>query len=210
MKKIIAAAVAAICLASASFALDFGIGGKAIAGKSVSGLNDVTNQIKADPNYDFGGGAYLNLSLFGGLGVQAEANVINSSISISKDGIAKGESYNTLSVDLAPMLWLNLNLWKLSLGAGVGPNFNIKVGALSDLLAAEKDQFKMGLATGADLKFYITKHLGLVVSGRYVMEFNKTEVPVEVAGMNTGINTPTIEYTRKNVYGGVGLEYKLF
>jgi len=211
MKKIIAMAVAAVCLVSASFALDLEFGGRAILGKNVSGLNKETvDQIKADPNFDFGGGVYGNFALFGGLGIQAEANAIKSSINISKEGAKKTGDYDFYSVDLAPMVWFNLDLWKLTLGFGAGPNFNIALNNLSDITAAKKDQFTMGLATGADFKFYFTDHLGLVLSGRYIMEFQKKDVAIEVAGYDTGSSYPTIEYSRKTLYGGLGLEYKLF
>lgn len=212
MKKIIAMAVAAVCFVSASFALDLEFGARGILGKQVSGINkDLVNEVKADPNFDFGGGVYGNFALFGGLGVQAEANVIKSSINISKEnGVQKTGDYDMYSVDLAPMVWLNLDLWRLTIGAGVGPNFNISLNSLGDIAAAKKDQFKMGLAAGADVKFYITDHLGLVVSGRYIMEFQKKEVPIEIEGFQTGGTYPTIDYTRKTLYGGVGLEYKLF
>ncbi|MCQ2576139.1 MAG: porin family protein [Treponema sp.] len=210
MKKIIAMAVAAVCFVSASFALDLEFGARGILGKQVSGLKESVNEIKADPNFDLGGGVYGNFALFGGLGVQAEANVIKSTLSISKDGASKGDDYDMYNVDLAPMVWLNLDLWRLTIGAGVGPNFNIALSNLGDIAAAKKDQFKMGLAAGADVKFYITNHLGLVVSGRYIMEFQKKEVPIEIEGFQTGGSYPTIDYTRKTLYGGVGLEYKLF
>ena len=75
---------------------------------------------------------------------------------------------------------------------------------------------KMSFAwiAGVDTKFYLTDHLGLVASARYIMDINKKDVPVTIAAGNTEVNTgvtyPTIEYGRRFLYGGLGVEFKFF
>ena len=88
MKKIIAIAITAICLVSASFALDLEFGARAILGSNLdpeSSLRDSAITIKDSDTFDFGFGAYGNFALFGGLGIQAEANYIKSSITFLGD-----------------------------------------------------------------------------------------------------------------------------
>lgn len=216
MKKIIAMAVAAVLMVSAGFALDLEFGARGILGRNLNLNEDFkTNYAaaKEDQSFDYGFGVYGNFALFGGLGIQAEANYITSHV----DFVAKKANedyepvkYEICTLDLAPMVWLNLDLWKLTIGFGAGPNFSIQIPSLSDVKTATKDQFRTGLIAGADVKFYFTDHLGLVLSGRYITEFEKKDVPVEVAGMNSGVSYTTFETGRKTIYGGLGLEFKLF
>ena len=211
MKKIIAIAITAICLVSASFALDLEFGARAILGSNLdpeSSLRDSAITIKDSDTFDFGFGAYGNFALFGGLGIQAEANYIKSSITFlgDKNGSTEEMEYDLHTLDLSPMVWLNLDLWKLTIGFGAGPNFSILVGSAGDVVKASKQDFDMGLIAGADFKFYFTDHLGLVLSGRYVMDFEREEI--DVYGVNTGVSK--YDPSRKTVYGGLGIEWKLF
>lgn len=215
MKKIIAMAVAAICLVSASFALDLEFGGRAILGRNLDGGTFKENmaEAKQDQTFDLGFGAYANFALFGGLGIQAEANYVKSSIDFNTrddNGKRKKVEYEMHTLDLAPMVWLNLDLWKLTIGAGIGPDFEIPLASLGDIKGAKKQDFQVGLITGADVKFYFTDHLGLVLSGRYVIDWEKKDVEIKVGDMGTGASYPTYAFSRKTVYGGLGLEYKLF
>ncbi len=212
MKKIIALAIAAVTLISSTFALDFSLGGKAVLGTNLASDDTLTGTITSlskDSAFDFGGNVYANFALLGGLGVQGEANIINSSITFAT-GDAKTEKYSTLQLDIPLMVWLNLDLWRFTLGFGAGPNFGITLTDLSELKSATKESFKIGLVAGADLKFYFTKHLGLVTSVRYIMDFKKDERAIEISGYDTGATYPTVEYTRRSLYGGIGLEFKLF
>lgn len=212
MKKIIALAIAAVTLISSTFALDFSLGGKAVLGTNLASDDTLTGTITSlskDSAFDFGGNIYANFALLGGLGVQGEANIINSSITFAT-GDAKTEKYSTLQLDIPLMVWLNLDLWRFTLGFGAGPNFGITLTDLSELKSATKESFKIGLVAGADLKFYFTKHLGLVTSVRYIMDFKKDERAIEISGYDTGATYPTVEYTRRSLYGGIGLEFKLF
>ncbi len=212
MKKIIAMAIATICLVSATFALDFEIGARGILGYNMALDSDFkTEYMKAKDSkvFDSGFGAYANFALFGGLGIQAEANYIKSSMDFNVQGATKESEYAIRTLDLAPMVWLNLDLWKLTVGFGLGPNFSIQIPGLSDVKTAKKDQFRTGLIAGADFKFYFTDHMGLVLSGRYITEFQKKDVPIQVAGYDSGAKYTTFETGRKTLYGGLGLEFKL-
>lgn len=211
MKKIIALAVAAVTLVSSTFALDFSLGGRAILGTNIaaeSSIEETVTGLSLDSAFDFGGGIYANFALLGGLGVQAEANIINSTVSYKNGGVESTKS-QTLQLDVPLMVWLNLDLWKFTLGFGAGPNFGTTLKALDEVTTLSKDSFKMGLAAGVDLKFYITNHIGLVASGRYIMDFKKDERSIDVAGTDVG-SYPTIEYTRRSLYATLGLELKLF
>lgn len=209
MKKIIAMAIAAVCLVASTFALDLELGGRAILGRNLTDGSFKEEYLKAkeENNFDFGFGAYAHFALLGGLGVQAEGNYIKSSISFAKEGNEGSKvDYNLHTLDLSPMLWFSGRLWKFGLGAGVGPNFSILIPELKSLKGKTKDDFKMGLCAGADVKFYFTDHLGLVLSGRYLMDFKSKSIEVPIVG-ETGAKTYSVD--RKTFYGGLGLEFKL-
>ena len=215
MKKIIAMAVAAICLVSASFALDFEVGARGILGYNMALNSDLKTEYStatAEKVFDAGFGAYANFALFGGLGIQAEANYIQSSMNFNEKGTDRKSEYEIRTLDLAPMVWLNLDLWKLTIGFGAGPNFSIPISTSisSDLATAKKDDFQMGYIAGADFKFYFTKHLGVVLSGRFIGEFDKRNVQVEAYGQSVDTGIPEVIPKRKTVYGGLGVEWKFF
>ena len=215
MKKIIAMAVAAVFMVSATFALELEFGARGILGRNLNLNQDFkTNYAaaKEDQSFDYGFGVYGNFALFGGLGIQAEANYITSQVDFKakkSDSEYQPVKYSICTLDLAPMVWLNLDLFKLAVGLGIGPNFSIELSSLSDVKTATKDQFRPGLIAGADVKFYFTDHLGIVLSGRYITEFQKKEVPIEVSGYSTSQSYTTFETGRKTIYGGLGLELKL-
>lgn len=213
MKKIIAIAVAAVVMASSTFALGLGVGGKAIIGRNVAEGETVGTALQnasMENMFDFGGSAYVNLAILGGLGAQLEFNFINSTLNFKKENGATAEKHNTMFFDIAPMVWWNIDLWKLRLGLGAGPNFSITVNQTGDLLAAKQNDFTTGLCAGADVKFYITDHLGIVVSARYVGEFTKKTNEIMVGNIGTGQSYPSYETQRQTLYGGIGAEFKLF
>ena len=217
MKKIIAIAVAAVVMASSTFALGLGVGGKAIIGRNVAEGETVKGALKSaatENQFDFGGSLYVNASILGGLGAQLEANVINSSVNFTatKSDGERPETIkcDTMLFDIAPMVWWNIDFWKLRIGLGAGPNFSITVNKPSELKGAKQDDFTTGLCAGADVKLYLTDHLGIVVSGRYVGEFNAKTNEITVAGYGTGETYPTYTTKRQTLYGGIGAEFKLF
>ena len=212
MKKIIAMAFTAVLMLSATFALDFEVGARGILGRNLDSgsFSDNLNAAKEDKTFDFGFGAYANFALFGGLGIQAEANYVKSSITFVQDG-AQDVQYAMHILDLSPMVWLNLDLWRFTIGFGAGPNFEIPLASIGDIANAKKQDFTVGLIAGADAKFYFTKHLGIVLSGRFICDFNKKDVPIEVNGYEIpGAEYPTYEFARRTLYGGLGMEFKLF
>lgn len=211
MKKIIALAIVAISMVSASFALDFSIGARGIAGMNLDpaeSVNDATNKVEKDAVYDFGFGVNANFALLGSLGLQGEANFITSKGKFNDLTNNKTTEYDTILMDMPVMLWLNLDLWKFTLGFGAGPNFSATLNEYSEIKAMS-DRFKVGICAGVDGKFYLTNHLGLVASIRYIMDFQKTSVPIVIEGYEAG-SYPSVEYTRKSLYGGLGLEWKFF
>lgn len=232
MKKIITMALVAIAFASATFALDFEIGAKIIAGQNVADGSTATETVKgvtADSNFEFGAAAYANFALFGGLGVQVEPTVIKSNVTFAGNTMTVNQEYDALTLDVPVMVWLNLDLWKLTIGAGAGVDFSMELDRNASLkdatnaatgavieAAKAKDLSKTSFAwiVGADGKFYLTNHIGIVASVRYIMDINKKDVPVTVGlndkAVDTGITYPSIEYGRRFLYGGVGLEFKFF
>lgn len=231
MKKIIAAALMAVFMVSASSALALEVGAKFVAGQNVAEDTKVSETLKglnADSNFEFGAAAYLNFALFGGLGVQLEPTLIKSNVSFTGgNSMTVNQEYEVMTLDIPVMVWLNLDLWKLTIGFGGGVDFSLnldKDASFSDVSAevrdiakdAAKDISKTSFAwiVGADVKFYLTKHLGLVASARYIMDINTKDVPItaNVAGydVETGASYPTIEYGRRFLYGGLGVEFKFF
>ena len=209
MKKIIALAIVAVSMVSASFALDFSIGARGIAGMNLDPADSVNNaKVEKDAVYDFGFGVNANFALLGSLGLQGEANFITSKGKFDDLNNSKTVEYDTILMDMPVMLWLNLDLCMFTLGFGAGPNFSAALNEYSEI-EAMSDRFKVGICAGVDGKFYLTNHLGLVASIRYIMDFQKTSVPIEVQGVNVG-EYPSVEYTRKSLYGGLGLEWKFF
>ena len=209
MKKIIALAIVAVSMVSASFALDFSIGARGIAGMNLDPAESVNNaKVEKDAVYDFGFGVNANFALLGSLGLQGEANFITSKGKFDDLTNSKTVEYDTILMDMPVMLWLNLDLWKFTLGFGAGPNFSATLNEYSEIKAMS-DWFKVGICAGVDGKFYLTNHLGLVASIRYIMDFQKTSVPIEVQGQEVA-SYPSVEYTRKSLYGGLGLEWKFF
>lgn len=224
MKKIITSIIIAMTMVVSSFALDFSIGAKGVLSTNLDpeskvSVKDAYTNLKTNPVFDGGFGVFANFALLGGLGVQAEANFTTSNVNFALED-NKVADYESLIMDVPVMLWLNLPIWKLSLGLGAGVNFSTELnrsveGTSGYVQQIKENQFKMGFVAGADFKIYFTKHLGLVMGGRYIIDFNKTTVPL-VGDGDTGIGAvdelerPSIEFTRKNLSGGVGLEFKFF
>ena len=238
MKKIIALAIIAVSMVSASFALEFEIGAKVIGGQNVADGSTAAETVKnlnADSHFQYGGAAYMNFALFGGLGLQLEPTIIKGSVSFQGEKDVDGTvnvytaDYDALTLDVPLMVWLNLDLWKLTIGFGGGVDFSMDLNRNESYWsqvanraqqernkAASEGLAKMSFAwiAGVDTKFYLTDHLGLVASARYIMDIKKKDVPVTVGAgnmeVNTGVTYPTIEYGRRFLYGGIGVEFKFF
>lgn len=223
MKKIIAAIVMTVCMVSATFALDFSIGARGNFGRNLSTDMDTTwtelANTKMDTPFEFGFGAYTNFALLGGLGVQAELNLTKSKIQFTNPGQPTEyvtADYDTWLLDVPVMVWLNLDVWRLTVGFGAGVNFafDLQAGSISDLYAQTKDAvkdniFKMGFVCGADFKFYITNNIGLVLDARWIIDFKKKTASYPIMD-GVDIDYPTVEFQRNSFYAGLGLEFKFF
>ncbi|MCR4630370.1 MAG: hypothetical protein K5786_01940, partial [Treponema sp.] len=136
MKKIVAIAITSVLLISTTFAFGFGVGGKGTLGMNFGAndsIADSFSNITRDTAFDAGGGLYAYLSFLPFLGVQAEANLISSSVSFASAESGEVQEYEQLLLDLSPMLWSVYDFWIMQLAFGAGPNFSIALAELSDL-----------------------------------------------------------------------------
>ena len=211
-KKVVAVLVVAVFSVASIFAFGLGAGVKGDLGLNFGAGDSIAEQFSTiDKNtaFDFGGGAYVYLSFLPFLGVQAEANLISSTVSFASAQNGEVQKYEQLLLDLTPLLWSVYDFWIFQLAFGVGPNFSIGLAQLSDLQSATYDNFTLGLAAGADLKIFFGKHFGLVIGGRFICEWETTDVEVTVGGYETGTSYPTVSFPRRSLYGSVGLELKI-
>lgn len=212
MKKLIAVMAAAVVCASSTFALGLGFGARGFLGTELTSKTfaEVGDELKAfnfDKTFNYGFGAYADLSLLGGLGVQGEVNLTYGTVKLSDTSTAT--NYEAWNIDVPLMLWLNQDIGKVAVGLGAGPNFAISIPtsgykeAMSAAAQEFKDkQFNIGVAVGLDLKFYPTDHFGIVLGGRYITDFTTTNAD--------STEQKDVEFTRKSLYANVGAEIKLF
>lgn len=194
MKKLISVFVLAFTLITSSFALDIAVGARGMLGGNIgedySGFEGIVG----------GGGAYINLDLFWGLGFQGEVNVVTNKIEVSLEN----QSVTTTDyeiVDFPVMLWYNLDLLAVELGGGIGLNFSTF--SNSEL----EDTNNIGLAAGVNFKLFISDHFGLVFGAHGVFDFLPT-ITVTTDGDTTTYTANGPSYTRKSIYGTAGLEFR--
>jgi len=220
MKKILVLVLTALCFAGSAFALDFEVGVKGNFGNNVGAgetAQDVVKGLDTTSDFQFGGAAYVHASLLG-LGVQIEPSIVKSTVNFASKEFKETQVYDAMIFDLPIMLWGNINLFKLSVGAGAGVNVSAELSrdtsyidqASSAVKAAIDNPLCLGLVAGIDAKLYVTDNIGIVTSARYIMDLTKRDVPVVVEGFDTGVTYPTLEYARRYLYGSVGVEFKLF
>lgn len=207
MKKIIGIlAVAATLVASTfAFGIDLSIGGKGLIGGNIGTFDEAG---KKDGGLVAGGGLYVNLGLFHGFGVQAEANFVSSQISAPASG-AKEAVFTVTPcnvVDIPLMAWYNFTFTKIAIGGGVGVNFSTITNNVFDS-AKTKNQWNTGIAVGANFKYYFNKHFGLVLGANGVFDLLPTSVQMEDGSKQYIFDS---DGKRKSVYGTLGLEFKLF
>ncbi len=220
MKKLLSVLLILGGMFSSTYALSLAVGAKGILGKDLGSTNTISWNSVWNSETSAGFGAYVNLSLFGGLGVQGEVNVnMKKVVLYPYTNVPVAYDYGTTLIDVPVMLWLQLSLWKFSVGIGLGPNFsfdlnpffNVQNGFTVNNLTA--NGYTYGAVAGADVKFYFTKHIGLVASARVIFDIgkgnNNSMFYIDTTG-NLNINYNIIEVTRKVAYGGLGLEFKLF
>ena len=207
MKKIIGVLLVAATLVSSTFALSLSLGGRGLAG----GRLDTVQNIKTNKGegLSFGGGAYVHAELFGGLGAQAEANFV-----VNK--LPSGDKLTL--IDMPIMAWYSLDLFDLfEIGLGVGPNFsNIftdftkLVNDIPDIKNA--NTWNTGIAVGANFKIFFNKHIGLVLGANGVFDFTKNQFFEALAATDKkeAFFGNSADGKRKEIYGTLGLEFKLF
>ena len=211
MKKLLGVLLVATTLVASTFALDLSIGGRGLIGGNIGNVAEVA-QNKGE-GLVAGGGLYVNVGLFGGLGVQGEVNFLNSQIAVKKNGEGETVGYTTTScniVDVPILAWYNFQLSKFAIGAGIGVNFSALLPDNTNVFqaASDKDKWNAGLAVGANVKFYFNDHFGLVIGANGVFDFIETSVVVNGGATDYLFNKD--DGKRKAIYGTIGAEFKLF
>lgn len=224
MKKIILAAILAVGMVSSTFALNLSLGVKGLLGANVGtsvegAIADVTS-IAGDPeartNLLYGGGAYVDFSLLGPLGLQLGANIGQNKVTVTDDAGNEVSTYKELLLDIPLLIWADLKLGPIGLGLGIGPNLSFSLGtdysiagateAVKELLPEiSVNKAVWGITAGANAKIYFNKHLGLVAGGSYTLDLQKKEI--NLATIQAG---PLIEFKRSVLYANLGLECKIF
>lgn len=195
MKKLLTLLILTIGLATSMFAVNFAVGGNLNVGGTISDDSSYHG-------FAAGSGAFFNMDIFMGLGLQAEINVSQDYFSLSGNTLTIDERYGI--IDMPVMLWWNGKLGFLGLGAGIGPNFS---GTISDL---KNENTTLGVAAGANVIFYIGNHFGIVTGVHGVFDLTSrfivdTKTPQEGV---TEITLNTTDWKRRSVYGTIGAEYR--
>jgi len=201
MKKIITLLALSLAFATSMFAINFTVGGNFNLGGTLSD----------DAKYhglSTGTGAFFNMDMFLGLGLQAEVNVSEDYITVGDKSLTFDERYGI--VDTSIMAWWNAKLGPIGLGLGVGPNFS---GTISDYEKAselENNNLVVGIAAGANTIFYIGNHFGIVAGVHGVFDFTPrftVDTDKSQKGQTT-ISWDTSEWERRSIYGTIGAEYR--
>lgn len=197
MKKLFVSIALVIGMAASAFALDISAGFSANMGGNVgndySGYNGLVT----------GGGAYINLDLFAGLGFQGEINFVNNQFNISGNTVSFTE-YE--SVDFAFMPWYQLNFFFGSIGAGVGLNFAYYDEDFGNF-TIDTDMFVPGLALGSSFKIYLSNHFGINFGVHSVLDFFPI-IDKTVSGRTTSYTIENSEFVRKSIYGSLGIDFR--
>jgi len=194
MKKIFALLILAIGLSTSAFAVSISVGGNFNGGGTLS--TDSQYQ-----GFTAGGGAFLNLNLFLGLGVQAEVNVTTSKMTFIQNSVYVYDDYTIYDVPV--MLWWNLRLGSIIVGAGAGLN----ISSIDNVDYYPVERFALGCATGANVIFLVGNHFGIVVGAHGVFDFTPHLSVTESRG-GTVYTFNASNWTRSSVYGNIGLEYR--
>lgn len=191
MKKLLGVLAVLFCLSASTFAVDFAVGGRGIFGKSISPDNTSYN------GYVCGGGAFFNLDLLMGLGIQTEVNVMTNRVSFGTNSISFTD-YET--VDVPVYVWFNLPVKPVTIGGGIGLNFSGHTGNNSE------QQVIVGVAAGANIIAYVAPHFGIVFGANYVWDafpqFERTR-----SGDTETITFIENDKKRHQICGSIGLEF---
>lgn len=216
MKKLLAIAITAICMVTSTFALGFEIGGRGFLGTNFADdatFKDVGDQLKKitfESEFDYGFGAYANISILGGLGVQGELNLVKGKTKLSEAINGGAKDFETWTIDVPLMVWINQDIGSFAFGLGAGPNFSVHIPTgtfkecYENVITSFKDNmFNIGAIFGIDLKFYFNDHFGLNLGARYITDFSSTKIPLLA-------DKGDADYKRKSLYANLGLQFRLF
>lgn len=204
MKKIIAVAVVALTMISSTFALNLSLGAKGLAGANVgTNIAENSKKITTDTAFIYGGGAYVDFSIFGPAGVQVGANFSNNEVA-TDDG-----TYKNYLLDVPVMLWADFKIGPIGLGAGGGVNLSFVVDSISPAAVEQSvssNIFNFGVTAGANAKFYTNRFFAIVAGATYVLDVTPTKItPASVVG-----GDPLVTFNRGILSGNLGVELKLF
>lgn len=197
MKKLFVSIALVFGMVSAAFALDVSAGFSANLGGNVgsdySGYNGLVT----------GGGSYVNLDIYNGLGFQGEINYVDNQFKISGNTVSFTD-YQT--VDFACMPWYQYKFFFGAVGAGIGLNFAYYDEDFGDF-SVDTDKFIPGLAIGTNFKFFITNHFGIVVGAHSVLDFFPI-IDKSVSGRTTTYTFENSNFIRKSIYGSLGVDFR--
>ncbi|MCR4742845.1 MAG: outer membrane beta-barrel protein [Treponema sp.] len=223
MKKIILAAFLALGMVSSSFALNFSIGAKGLLGANVgtsvdgamADVTEIVGDAESRANLLYGGGVYVDASLFGPVGLQLGANIGQNKVSVTDDDGNEVSTYKELLLDVPLMIWADFKLGPIGLGLGLGPNLSFSLGTDYTIAGATEavkallpeisvNKAVWGITAGANAKIYFNKHLALVAGGSYTLDLQKKEI-----NLSTLQSGSLLEFKRSVLYANLGLEFKL-
>lgn len=191
MKKLLGVLTVLFCLSASTFAVDFAVGGKGFFGKCISPDNTSYN------GFVSGGGAFFNLDLLMGLGIQTEVNVMTNRVTFASNSVSFTE-YET--IDVPVYVWFNLPIKPVTIGGGLGVNFSGHSGGTAS------QQVIVGVAAGANIIAYVAPHFGIVFGANYVWDaFPQMEK--SVSGDTSTYTFIENDKKRHQICGSVGLEF---
>lgn len=195
MKKYFALFIFLTGFLSSSFALHFTVGGNV-------NIGGTTSQKQSYDGFSMGGGALFNLDLFLGFGFQVEVNNTKTKVAfLDKNTLAISD---ISIVDVPVMLWWNGKLGPFGLGAGAGLNFST-IESFSNLDNYNVDHVSIGFVCGANTIFYIFGDmLGITLGANAVFDFTP-RITVTEDHKETVVNVTLKDWTRKSIYGKVGV-----
>ena len=218
MKKFIITGIVLAGITFSASALGLSVGAKGIIGTNIgTSIEETKTNLENDPTFSGGFGITADVGLFGTLGVRGGLNFVNSTVTAkSSSSGSQVQKLDTTMVDVPLMLHLALPIDNLSIGAGAGLNFSFILNpqyTLGSSITPENistNGIKTGLVFGADLKFYIIKNLALTADVNYMLDFSPTKVQYTYKNTFFSTTTDAFEFTRRALYGGLGLEFRFF
>lgn len=192
MKKLILVLTVLLGLTSASFAVNFTVGGNLLFGGNISPDNSEYQ------GFVSGCGAFFNLDLYQGFGFQGEVNVLTNRVSFSQNSVTF-RNYET--IDLPFYIWYNLPVRPISFGLGAGLNFS------GHTDGDQSSGIIMGFAAGANIIAHVGDHFGLVFAAHYVWDI-LPQVSSTTSGDTSTYTLTSPANQRHSICGSAGLQYR--